>query len=462
MPWPHHIFVSRRRDTATSLPTPRVAPAHRASQVPDRASASAPRPAAARSRVAWLVALAVGFAGLAGSAPAQAQPIPLDDGSVYWPAAGMYQPVMGELWQHTAATCDGERCATGMDVDDPDALAIAHANETAAATSTAAPGVQIDPVPGQVPSNQPYRQTFHKDEDFGHGTFGAGYTLDGAVRADPVTPLGGGSGVSIFATGDATTYARVFNNTATLAVAQLRLASRPEAGASTFGLFFLGAQVYAGAVFPGQSRDEKLFSRAFVKYSKQIPILGFDVTVEAAVSGNAGATYEGTFNAAGARVTFTPQAGIYATASASVGLDVILVAVKVGVEGSLTLVSFKAPIFLKLGAVSCSELEALLGSDLEINTLAGRIAAFVKVRFLFIKKKKFFTLAKFSGTTRGFTGAINLGTAGTRQPFYLTCTPALTSAIAALAAPLAPLPPPPPPPPSSPPPPWSCPHCQEP
>jgi hypothetical protein len=420
---------------------------------------------ALRGRIAMirtprLLSLAVGLGCLAAAVTAQAQSIPLDDGSVYWPAPGMYQPVMNELWQNTQGACDGDRCNTGMDWDDPDALAISHENEAAAATSTAAPGVQINPNPAVVPSNQPYQQTFHKDEDFGNGTFGAGYALDGTVRATPVIPLGGGSAAQIVASADATTFARVFGNTANVATAQLRLSTRPEGGPSTFGLFFLGTQVYSANVAPGPVRDEKLFSRSFVKFATDLQIFGIGVRVEAAVTGNAGATYEGTYNAAGVRATLTPQSAIFATASASVGVNIFVASVKVGVEGMLTLISVKAPIVLKLGAASCSELEALLGSDLQINTLSGRVSAFLKVRIAFIKKKKFFTLASFPGSTRGLTGAVSLATPGTRQPFYQTCTSQLQGAIAQLATATAPPPPPPPAPTPTPGPTRNCPHCQ--
>lgn len=371
--------------------------------------------------------------------------IPLDDGSVYWPAAGTEQAVRDELWTNTVPNCEGERCFTGMEPDDPDAQALMESSSLDATASTAAPGATIEPAPA-TPQNQPIEKTFHKDDAFGNGTFGSSYSVDGTLLA---TPVSGVTGVAIAVTGTGVANARAFSISKEVGRARLSLMSN-RTGESRLQVFLLGDEVFATTIATGNTRYEKIMNREFFSATIPVTLFGVRLDVTGAAGGNFGATYDGTFNSAGSFVTFAPQAGVFVSLSVAFSVGIGNIArITIGAKGTLTLLNVEFPLYLKIGAVSCNNLEWLVGSDLKLTTMSGKLSVFAKVKLLFIKKKKEFTVAKFTGSVRGFSRTISLATAGTTVPFVLVCSDALRSDIAVLTT--LPPPPAPPAPPRSPP-----------
>jgi hypothetical protein len=170
---------------------------------------------------------------------------------------------------------------------------------------------------------------------------------------------------------------------------------------------------------------------------------GYSIAVSGNIRGSGGTTLQGTLSVAGPRLIFTPHTELIATGSASVGF--IFNIVRIGIEGQVTLVKLSAPIRFTLAATDCSHLDFGVDTNLVLNTLSGKIKLFLKIKLLFISKKKSVTIASWAGQTR----SSNVWNITGSQPFNFLCTPEFLTAI-----PPPPAPPPPPRPPRDP-----CPTC---
>ena len=68
-----------------------------------------------------------------------------------------------------------------------------------------------------------------------------------------------------------------------------------------------------------------------------------------------------------------------------------------GVEGQLTLLALNLPTLFNVSALSCGEIYFRLTVKRTLQTLSGFVRLFIKIKLLFIKKKKTFTIASWNG-----------------------------------------------------------------
>jgi hypothetical protein len=385
----------------------------------------------------------------AGEANACSEPRPrptppsgmaLDDGAWYVPIAGTVPQNQSEMDTNTDNFCEGDYCYSGLDID-PDASALHEKTEPDASQSTAAPGATVTP-DASAPAYQPIHKTFHKDEDFGNNKFGARYAIDAALHAIPATAS---VPAQLDASGQFAVSARAFGAGGELVRALLTLRSDQYATInSKLTVFLVGFQVWSKDLLPATINEWPLFDRTLYNApTVYFNAFGYSIAVNGSIRGTAGAKLQGTFSVAGPRLILTPSAELYAQGSASVGF--IFNIVRIGIEGTLTLIKLSAPIRFTLAATDCSHIDFGVDTNLVLNTLAGKIKLFLKIKLFFISKKKSITIASWSGTTRN----TNVWNITGSQPFNFICTPEFLAAI-----PPPPAPPPPPRPPRDP-----CPTC---
>jgi hypothetical protein len=361
----------------------------------------------------------------------------LDDTNWYTPITGTVPQNQTELNDNTRTYCEGDYCYSGLDID-PDASALHEKTEPDASQSTAGPGATVTP-DASAPAYQPIHKTFHKDEDFGNNKFGATYTIDAALDAIPAS---GSTPAQLDASGQVKVSGRAFGAGGELVRALLTLHSDQNTTISSkLSVFLAGSQVWSKDLLSSVTIDERpLFDRTLWNAPPvSFNAFGYSIQVTGTIRGTGGTTLSGMFTVAGPRLVLTPSAQLYAQGSASVGF--ILNLVRIGVEGTLTLIRLDAPIRFTLAATDCNNIDFGVDTNLVLNTLSGRIKAFLKIKLLFISKKKSITIASWNGITR----TTNVWNITGHQPFNFICTSQFLAAI-------PPPPPPPPPPPRDPPP----------
>ena len=356
----------------------------------------------------------------------------LDDGNWYVPIAGTVPQNQSEMDSNTDNYCEGDYCYSGLDID-PDASALHEKTEPDASQSTVGPPVTVTP-DASAPAYQPIHKTFHKDEDFGNSKFGARYAIDAALHAIPATAS---VSAQLDASGQVSVSGRAFGAGGELVRALLTLHSdQTSTIGSKLTVFLAGFQVWNKDLLPVTINEWPLFDRTLYSApTVYFNAFGYSIAVTGSIRGTAGVKLQGTFSVAGPRLILTPSAELYAQGSASVGF--IFNIVRIGVEGTLTLIKLSAPIRFTLAATDCSHIDFGVDTNLVLNTLSGKIKLFLKIKLLFISKKKSITIASWSGITRN----TNVWNITGSEPFSFICTPEFLAAI----------PPPPPPPPPRPP-----------
>ncbi len=341
----------------------------------------------------------------------------LDDGSTVYAgpttATQLYQEIDYEMYSN----CYGI-CTSGREYADPDAIVFANEGETPDAANTTEPGgVQVDPAAGST-AGQPFSKTFHKDESFGNSTFGAGYVIDAALNATPATSTAGAK-LDAFAEGKI--WGQAFGSgrkDLARARASASVQQAPSVSAQV-GVYVMGSQIYtkqfsaAPLTNSATLYEDQWFNRSFFSMEKRFTILFIPVKVTAAINGNAGIKVTGSIAPTVAKMVADPKGGAYVTASAAADIWVA----SIGVEGNLTLVTASLPVNAQLVATGCNTLGWSLKSDFTVNTLAGNLKAFVKIKLFFIKKKGSVTIARWSGYTKSW----NLTNLTGSVPLYFTC-----------------------------------------
>jgi len=368
--------------------------------------------------------------------------MPLDDGNWYVPITGTVPQNQSEMDNNTDTNCEGDYCYSGLDID-PDAAALHERTEPDASLSTAPPGATVTP-DGSAPAYQPIHKTFHKDESFGNSNFGASYAINATLDAIPAT---GSVPAKLDASGQFSVSGRAFGAGGELVRALLTLHSDQYATVnSKVALFLAGFQVWSKDLLPATISEDQLFDRMLYNPpGKGFPAFGYDIEVDGNIQGTAGTKLQGAFSVAGPRLILTPSAELHATASVSIGW--IFNLVRIGIEGTVTLIKLSAPIRYTLAATDCSHIDFGVDGNLVLNTLSGKLKLFVKIKLFFISKKKSVTITSWNGTTRNS----NVWNISGSEPFNFICTPEFLSAI---PPPPPPAPPPPPRPPRDP-----CPTC---
>ncbi|HSR96229.1 MAG TPA: hypothetical protein VLM79_04120 [Kofleriaceae bacterium] len=366
----------------------------------------------------------------------------LDDGNWYVPVTGTVPQNQSEMDNNTDTNCEGDYCYSGLDID-PDASALQERTEPDASQSTAGPGATVTPDAG-APANQPIHKTFHKDEGFGNSNFGASYAIDAALDAIPATAS---VPAKLDASGQFSVSGRAFGSGGELVRALLTLHSDQYATVnSKLSVFLAGFQVWSKDLLPATIDESPLFDRALWSDGTSFPAFGYYIDVDGTIQGTAGTRLQGALSVAGPRLILTPSAELHVTASVSIGF--IFNLVRIGIEGTVTLIKLSAPIRYTLAATDCSHIDFGVDGNLVLNTLSGKLKLFVKIKLFFISKKKSITITSWNGTTRNS----NVWNVSGSEPFNFICTPEFLTAI-------PPPPPPPPPPPRPRPPRDPCPTC---
>jgi hypothetical protein len=372
-------------------------------------------------------------------APAPA-PLVLDDGSVYYPAPNTELGVQDELHQNTRVECEGDDCYSGMEPADADAIAFQMATESDASLTTVEPGAEVA-TKGAAEPAKPIDKLYHKDESFGNSRFGGGYALDASLNAYPATDT---HGAQLRAMGEGRAFATVLGKNLNVTRATVSAVADQTAGNNlSAALYVVGQEIwsksYGASGIPDSGLGEyPLFNREFFESSAYFSVWGIPIRVTVGANGSAGVKLYGYLSEAGINLVAAPESGVYGVASAAV--DIYVAAI--GVEGTLTLIKATLPTTLSLVAASCGDVDWKLATDLVGNTLSGKLSVFVKIRLLFIKKKKSIKIADWKGETRNW----NLFTDGSHDPMNFACTDTLLASIAGTARPPVWSPPPPPPP----------------
>ncbi|WIG96742.1 hypothetical protein [Myxococcus sp. SDU36] len=363
-----------------------------------------------------LLRATLGFSALALAQSAQAiqaieDRLELDDGSaIFYPTPVVAQQAQLEMNYEINPNCYGY-CYGGTEAGDPDAIGFKDEGNTPDASNTTEPaGTQSNPSTTVVPV---FTKNFVKEVGFGNNTFGTGYTLSATLTAFPTTGTTTGQ---FQAVGEGKVWARVFNirhdvlrGKATGVV--------PQSG-PVFGLVevfdYQGRLTYQkqfGTV--GPVNDAPKFTRKYFEAEKSITVMGYPVKLKAAVTGETGIAVTGELGLSTVKLTTTPSAKLYATASA--GVDFVVASLSV--DGTLTLIEAQLPVNTQIVASSCSTLNWKLTADATIKALAGDIKVKLKIKLLFIKIRGTVTIARWSGQSR----TQNLFTATAQNPITLAC-----------------------------------------
>lgn len=369
------------------------------------------------SRLSPKVALIGTMASLGLSGPAQARiayerEIVMDDGSSVYGDPYTVVQINNEMNQALYQDCIGV-CTTGMESGDPDLHVFNDEGQTPDADlATEPPGVQVDPN-ASSPGDQPFSKAFHKDDSFGNSTFGAGYVIDASLNGLPATAS---AGAKLDAVAEGKVWGKVFGSGQT-ELLRARASGTAQQNAfvgANVKVYVMGAQIYSKDLLSGTLYEDQLFNRTFKSASKSFPIMFVPVTVTASLNGNAGIKVTGSLAPTVAKLIATPKGNVYVAASAAVGISVA----SLGVEGSLTLIGASLPVTAQLVSTGCSTMDWNLKSDFTVNTLSGKLKAFIKIKLLFIKKKFSLTIAKWSGVTKSWT----LYNATSSVPLNFTCS----------------------------------------
>ncbi|RKH63262.1 hypothetical protein D7V93_09015 [Corallococcus llansteffanensis] len=347
----------------------------------------------------------------------------LDDGTAFYGSPETVQQAYNELVYETTTHCIGY-CYGMTDPADPDPLIVGDEGDHGQASTTTEPGgIQVNPS-GTTPTAQPFVKSFHKDDSFGSGLFGSGYSLDASLKADPVA-------YTLEASGEGKVWAKLFNSIkfdVVRATAKATSKQNENKANLVAKLYVVGAELYSQEVpfqpigsipeynktFLSKSFDMKFFESPDIRYT----IFFIPVKVKAGAYGKAGVTVNAALKPTAAKLSAIATGNIYGEATAAADVWVV----SAGVKGTLTLVEASLPTSAQLALTTCGDLAWDLKSGFTLKTLSGKLEAFVKVKLFIFKKTVSLTIAKWSGSLQGSNSTWTLFNAGGGAAFASLCS----------------------------------------
>ncbi|GMU04860.1 hypothetical protein [Corallococcus caeni] len=360
----------------------------------------------------------------------------LDDGSTFYGSPETVQQAYNELVYETTTNCIGY-CYGVTDPADPDPLIIGDEGDHVQASTTTEPGgIQVNPT-GTTPINQPFVKTFHKDDSFGSGLFGSGYSLDASLKADPIN-------YTLDASGEGKVWAKLFNSikfdvvraTAKASAKQGSQQSSMEAKLYVVGIELISKSVQSATVeekplYQYDALDVHFFNTPEIRYT----IFFIPVKVQAKAFGKAGLTVKSVLKPTAAKLSVVAEGKIYGEGTAAADVWVV----SAGLKGTLTLIEASLPTSGQLALTTCGDLAWDLKSGFTVKTLAGKLEAFVKVKLFIFKKTVSLTIAKWSGSVLGTNNSWTLFNMNGGVPFASLCSyGAPTGGAASLTPPASP------------------------
>jgi hypothetical protein len=248
----------------------------------------------------------------------------------------------------------------------------------------------------------PFTKSYYRSENLGNSVFGAGYIIDASMTATPAT---GTAEKRVEAYADGKVYAVAFG--AQKEIVRARADISGQLGGNNSGtarLYAMGQQVWSGNLYYSFEITPINWSRTFFSVSKRFMVGPVPVSVSASVSGGLKLTVSGQIGPTVAKLN--ANAGGWANANASAGVDIVVAGV--GVEGAVTLINVSLPATAEL-FWSFYTLDWRLKADLNLNTLSGNLKLWVRVGFWFFKKTWTLTIASWAGVTRNWSLYNNSG-----------------------------------------------------
>ena len=246
----------------------------------------------------------------------------------------------------------------------PSTFAIARDLTLSTGTFTAEPSASC-PAPT---ATYDWDRVFSKSDEFGNGTFGAGYWagLTFSSRA------GRAGGPDTF-TGEAMAkaYATVFGSDKEVAKISGKASLVGTQGKSSYTVRVLGIDVRSRSVSGNLEESAPIYNATIFSQSKTIWLGPVPVSFKGAVKGTLGVDLKAQYTASTLSGEAKPNAKLYATASA--GVDLWLASA--GVSGTLDLVKAAVP-SKATAVVSPGNVTFGVDSDLTLSSLSGRIDAY--------------------------------------------------------------------------------------
>lgn len=211
-------------------------------------------------------------------------------------------------------------------------------------------------------------KVFSKSDEFGNGTFGAGYWA-GLTFSSRAGRAGGPD--TFRGEAMAKAYATVFGSDREVAKITGTGQMVGTQGTSSYAVRVLGVTVRSRSVSGNLTENAPIYSATFFSQSKTIWLGPVPVKFTGAVKGSLGVSLEAAYSQSTLYAAAKPNAKVYAQASA--GVDMWLASA--GVSGTLTLVEAAVP--SRAGAVvSPNNVTFEVHSDLTLASLSGKVEAY--------------------------------------------------------------------------------------
>ncbi|HEX8539589.1 MAG TPA: hypothetical protein VF664_19140, partial [Cystobacter sp.] len=249
--------------------------------------------------------------------------------------------------------------------------------------------------------NQTFNKTYTRIERFGNSVFGAGYSLNATVTAETATT---NREKKVDAVAEGKVFGTAFSYEQELVLGRANISGQQGGDNSgTAALYAVGQQIWSTNLYATYSPTPINWSRTFFSATKRFMVGPVPISVKASLAGGVKLAVTGQIGPTVAKLSAIP--GGWANVNASAAVDVIILAF--GLEGALSLVNATLPSSGEVFWPLCT-LDWKLKSNLELNTLAGTLKLYAKLKILFIKKTWWVTIASWSGITRNWS-LIDLG-----------------------------------------------------
>lgn len=214
-------------------------------------------------------------------------------------------------------------------------------------------------------------RAYVKQDEFGNGTFGAGYSagLTFSSRAGR-----GNERDSFTGEGLLSGYVTVFGTDHEVARISGKASMTGSQGTSSYYVRLMGVNVRSRSVTGNFSGTESLANASLFSASKTIWLGPLPVKFTGAVKGNLGINYNAQYATSTLSVDTLPNAELLAVASASI--DVFLASA--GVTGTLSLLKAGLPA-RAAAVVAPNNVIYSLDADLQLTSLSGRVDAWAHV-----------------------------------------------------------------------------------
>jgi hypothetical protein len=241
-----------------------------------------------------------------------------------------------------------------------------------------------------------YIKSYYRSQSFGNSLFGAGYVIDANITSTEATATAK-KRVDAYAEGKVV--ATAFNNQQEIVRGRAEVHGQ-EGGANsgTAALYAMGQQIWSANLYYTFNATPINWSRTFFSVNKTFMVGPVPINVKASLSGGVKMTVSGEVGPTVAKLSATAGGWSNVTASASVSIIIA----SFGVEGNLTLINVSMPAYGELFWPYCT-INWTLKSTLSLNTLAGNLSLFAKIKFLFFSKTWRVTIATWSGLTYNWT-----------------------------------------------------------